>query len=135
MLARILSAAAIVLAFAAGARAQTPSSAQLLQDWVCPSGSDCQTSCAGPGGNLSFAAHDVKVFQFSVHVRRLWLDADGQIYVLGDDDRCHFGGATSTPIQFVTQPPPVSSLGPPVPPQCTCIGTQCNPPGCASPLR
>jgi hypothetical protein len=113
------------------AQAQTPSTAQLIQDWTCPSGS-CPTTCAGPGGTISINAHDVKVFQFTVHPRRLWLIADGVVFVLGDDDRCKFGGATSTPIMFVNPPgPPIPSvpLNPP-PPQCTCIGSVCNPPGC-----
>jgi hypothetical protein len=116
------------IAAIATARAQTPSMANLLQDWVCPSGT-CQTQCTGPAGTTTITARDVKVFQFTIHPRRVWLDADGQIYLLGDDDRCHFGGATSTPIQFVTKPPDVVPL-PPVPPQCTCIGNVCTPPGC-----
>lgn len=116
--------------------AQQTSDANLLQDWVCPAGT-CNTQCVGPGGPLTISAHDVKVFQFALHIRRLWLDADGSIFVLGDDDRCEFGGAVSSPINFVSQPPPVSSLGPPVPGQCYCVGNQCNPPGCtpSSPLQ
>jgi hypothetical protein len=134
---KVALAIILIAAMCGAARAQTPSTAQLLQDWTCAAGK-CTTTCAGPGGPLTISAHDVKVFQFSLHIRRLWLDADGQIFVLGDDDRCQFGGATSSPIDFVNPPVEVSPT-PPVPPACTCIGNQCTPPGCApprvSPLR
>jgi hypothetical protein len=128
--ASLLFALASTVARADGA----PSTAQLLQDWVCPAGNTCTTQCNGPAGNISFNAHDVKVFQFSVHVRRLWLDGDGQIYVLGDDDHCVFGGATSTPITFVSPPVEVSPLGPPPQQSCFCANNVCNPPGCAPPV-
>jgi hypothetical protein len=114
---------------AVAAQAQMPSPANLLQDWVCGPGT-CDTKCTGPGGTFTVTARDVKVFQFTVHPRRIWLNADGHIYVLGDDDRCEFGGATSTAITFPT--PPVQTVPlPPVPPQCTCIGGVCTPPGCS----
>src|ERR1700694_4089809 len=126
---RSFAIAALLSITACGlAVAQAPSSANLLQNWVCPGGT-CPTQCNGPAGAVTITAHDVKVFQFTVHPRRIWLDADGQIYVLGDDDRCHFGGATSTPIGFVSPPPEVDPI-PPVNPGCTCIGNQCTPPGC-----
>ena len=133
---RLIGAALIFMCALLGtAHAQSPSDANLLQDWVCPSGT-CPTQCNGPAGTLTINAHDVKVFQFVLHPRRLWLFADGQVYVLGDDDRCHFGGATSSPIKFVSPPaPPIESspLGNPpgAPPPCICIpGHPCQPLGC-----
>jgi hypothetical protein len=97
---------------AAGAQNVPPSTATLIEDFVCAAG-NCDTKCVGPSVNYAISAHDVKVFQFAAHPRRLWLLADGQVFVLGDDDSCQFGGATTSPIQFVVPPPEVSSLGPP----------------------
>lgn len=126
---RILAALGVSAALCGGARAQqiAQSPADLLEDFTCP-GQSCQTECVGPGGPLAFGAKDVKVYQYSEHPRRLWLDADGQVYVLGDDDRCHFGGNANVP--FATQPIQSSPLQPPQP-ACICIGGQCTPPGCA----
>jgi hypothetical protein len=110
----------------AGAQSTPNSPATLLTDFVCP-GATCQTTCNGPAGTLTVSAKSVKVFQYVPHARRLWLLADGQVYVLGDNDRCHFGGATT--ISFARPPVQTVPLNPPQP-QCTCIGNQCTPPGC-----
>jgi hypothetical protein len=105
----------------ASAQNVPPSTATLIEDFVCPTG-NCDTKCVGPAVNYAISAHDVKVFQFAAHPRRLWLLADGQVFVLGDDDSCQFGGATSSPIDFVVPPPETSSLGPPVNPPPPKIG-------------
>ena len=111
---RIRWAAVALMAMigAADAQAVPPSAATLIEDFVCAAGT-CATKCVGPNVNYAISAHDVKIFQFMVHPRRLWLLADGQVFVLGDDDFCQFGGAATSPIQFVVPPPEVSSLGPP----------------------
>jgi hypothetical protein len=118
--------AGLTLAFAATffgpAAAQTPSGANLLTDFKCPAGK-CETKCGGPSGSLIILAADVKVFQFASHPRRLWLLADGAVHVLGDDDRCQFGGATQ--IQFISPPVQVSPLGPSPKPNTPCIGPAC----------
>jgi hypothetical protein len=106
---------------AASAQNAPPSTATLIEDFVCPTG-NCDTKCVGPAVNYAISARDVKVFQFAAHPRRLWLLADGQVFVLGDDDSCQFGGATSSPIDFVVPPPETSSLGPPVNPPPPKIG-------------
>jgi hypothetical protein len=127
---KIILAALAAFALCGSAIAQQPSGANLLTDFSCP-GTSCTTTCVGTGGTTTINAKDVKVFQFSKHPRRVWLLADGQVHLLGDDDRCHFGGATT--INF--ENPPIESvpLNPPRP-ACTCIGNQCTPPGCG-PVR
>jgi hypothetical protein len=106
---------------AASAQNAPPSTATLIEDFVCSTG-NCDTKCVGPAVNYAISAHDVKVFQFAAHPRRLWLLADGQVFVLGDDDSCQFGGATSSPIDFVVPPPEISSLDPPLNPPPPKIG-------------
>jgi hypothetical protein len=128
-MARSVGLAFLVLACAtAAAVAQNvpPSTATLIEDFVCSTGK-CDTKCFGPSVNIALSAHDVKVFQFTVHPRRIWLDADGAIFVLGDDDACQFGGATSSPIAFVVPPPEVSSLGPPPTPPTVIITPHVSP--------
>lgn len=112
------------MAMCGTAHAQTPSGANLLQDWLCPT-AQCETKCTGPFAELIVMAKDVKVFQFAMHTRRLWLLADGVAYVLGDDDRCRFGGKTTTPIEFISTPLSSSSLGPTLPNNAPCFGSHC----------
>jgi hypothetical protein len=105
------------------------SQANILANFVCPS-APCATTCEGPGGDLTITAREVLVFQFTAHPRRVWLNADGVHYLLGDDHSCKFGGTPSSPVVFVpsTPPPPppkTSPLGPPPKKPGTCIGDAC----------
>jgi hypothetical protein len=108
------------------------------QDFSCPS-ANCTTACAGPGGPMSITGYkDLSAWMIG-QPERLWLQkTDNQnnvsVIVLGVGDRCTFGGTPLT----ISSPIQVSPLGPNPPPQCTCVGTNCFPPGCAqtsSPLR
>jgi hypothetical protein len=83
----------------------------------------CTAQCTGPQTNFSVAYQTLTVFQWKDHVRRIWIAANAEQYLLGDDTTCKFEGRPT--FQFNTSP-----LGPPPAPQCVCIGAQCNPPGC-----
>jgi hypothetical protein len=110
----------------------------LQEDFSCP-GVNCTTSCVGPGGPISITGYkDLSAWMIN-QPDRLWLQkTDNQnnvsVIVLGVGDRCTFGGAPLT----IAAPIQVSPLGPNPPAQCTCVGNNCNPLGCAqtsSPLR
>jgi hypothetical protein len=75
-----------------------PSFAVLVQKFTCPSGT-CQTKCSGPNGSLTVSANTLRVVVFSTEPHRLWLIADGEYYVLGDEDRCQFSG-DSLPLTY-----------------------------------
>ena len=106
MISRFLTALLFVVAgLTQPALSQVPSGANLLTHFTCPAPA-CTTTCGGPSGPLTISAKDVRVFQFEKHPRRVWLLADGQVHILGDDDRCHFGGQTN--ISFIN--PPVRSI-------------------------
>jgi hypothetical protein len=110
----------------ASAQNAPPSSATMIEDFKCASGT-CATTCVGPGGTITINASDVKAFLFTAQPQRLWLLADASVYVLGEADHCEFGGATTAPIGFIVPPPQVSSLGPAIPPAHICIGGRCTP--------
>ena len=84
---------------------------------------NCNAQCTGPQTTFTVTYRTLLVFQWKDHVRRLWLTANDQHFVLGDDVTCKFEGRPS--FQFGSSP-----LGPPPRPACVCIGNQCNPPGC-----
>ena len=109
----------------------------LQEDFSCPA-ANCTTSCVGPGGPVSITSYkDLSAWMIG-QPDRLWLQkTDNQnnvsVIVLGVGDRCTFGGTPLT----IAAPIEVSPLGPNPPPQCTCVGTNCMPPGCvnSSPLQ
>lgn len=94
---------------------------QPLVEYVCTQ--DCTLKCWGTDGNIDLTYRTLTVFQWKDHPRRLWIAVGNTQYVLGDDTSCKFEGKPT--FQFQTSP-----LGPPVAPQCICIGSQCTPPGC-----
>jgi hypothetical protein len=95
------------------------------EDFTCPA-ANCTTVCVGPGGQQSISNYrDLSAWMIG-QPDRLWLMMDSsRVIVLGVGDRCTFAG---TP-RVISAPTEVIVI-PPVPPQCTCIGNVCNPPGC-----
>jgi hypothetical protein len=85
---------------------------------------NCNLKCWGTAGNIDLTYRTLLVFQWKDHVRRLWISVNDTQYVLGDDTSCKFEGTPK--FKFQTSP-----LGPQPAPQCTCIGSQCFPPGCS----
>ena len=101
----------------------------LQEDFVC-TGLNCTTTCNGPGGASTITGYRELSAWTIAQPDRLWLQKiDGNnvvtVRVLGVADRCEFGGEPMT-ISITPQVVPIPSP----PPQCTCIGSQCNPPGC-----
>jgi hypothetical protein len=101
MIRTVITAVSILVALVADGNAQnTPAFPMLIQKFICSAGSTCETKCTGTGGTTTVTAHEVSLIIFTNQVRRLWLIADGRYYVLGDDDRCQFGGI-GLPVQYV----------------------------------
>ena len=87
--------AAIVTA----ANAQSPSTADLLGTWVCPTDT-CLTVCssldlAGQERLREFRAKTVKMFVYAKQGNRIMLDLDGRVVLLGESDSCEPGGDTT----------------------------------------
>lgn len=77
---------------------------------------------------MQIGAKLVRVYLYVKQPQRVWLLADGEVYMLGEDTICLFGGATSVPFALPAPIPP-TPITPPRP-NCTCIGNSCTPPGC-----
>jgi hypothetical protein len=112
---RVLTLALLLVAGVAHAQVKQE---DRLSHFGCGATPACDLKCWGPGGTtIQVEYREAYVYQFKEHPRRLWLSVDGRRYVLGDSETCQFGNPPTVPIN-------------PPPPQCTCIGGVCNPPGC-----
>ncbi len=100
----------------------------LQEDFSCPA-ANCTTTCVGPGGPETITGYKELSAWMVGQPDRLWLMMDrATVIVLGVADRCKFAGTPYT----IGPPTEVDPLPQP-PPQCTCIGNECTPPGCKKP--